>query len=138
MLLEIKSADPINGSAPSPSTISQPIKRPARRYRPRRTTADRVRDALLTLAEGRAQLLSHEEKPWASITFAGSRHEIMFDFDGSEAVDVGEEFIAALPDHEFKIPGQLVADANVVEASHSFTPEPRLVVTLVLLLLDDA
>lgn len=115
-------------------TKSTPL---ARRYRPKRTTADRVREALLTLAEGRASLLTHEETAWSSITFSGTRHELMLDFDGAEAVEVGEEFIAALPDHEFTIPGQLVADATVREVDHRFGPDERMVVTAVLLLLEE-
>lgn len=110
----------------------------ARRYRPKRTTADRVREALLTLAEGRASLLTHEEKAWSSITFTGTRHEVMLDFDGAEAVEVGEEFIANLPEHEFRIPGQLVADATVREVDHRFGSDERMVVTAVLLLLEES
>lgn len=111
----------------------------ARRYRTRRTTADRVRDALIRLTEGRASLLTHEEKAWASITFSGTRHEVMLDFDGKEAVEVGEEFIANLPDHEFSIPGQLVAEATIREVDHRFAGEDeRMVVTAVLLLLEEA
>ena len=111
---------------------------PARRYRPKRTTADRVREALLMLAEGRANLLSHEERAWSSITFSGTRHEVMLDFDGREAVEVGEEFIAALPDHEFTIPGQLVADATVRDVDHRFGASERMRVTAVLLLLEES
>ena len=33
---------------------------------PRRTTADRLREALLELAENRAAVLTHREKAWAS------------------------------------------------------------------------
>lgn len=128
MTLETKSAD----TAPTPAMR-------ARRYRPRRTTADRVRESLVKLAEGRASLLSHEEKAWASITFCGTRHEVMLDFDGKEAVQVGEKFIAGLPDHEFRIPGQLVAEATIREVEHSFTGEDeRMVVTAVLLLLEES
>lgn len=50
----------------------------------------------------------------------------------------GERFIAALPDHEFSIPGQLVADATVTEVNQSTLPDPRMVVTCALLLLEDA
>ena len=110
----------------------------ARRYRPKRTTGDRVREALLMLAEGRANLLSHEEKAWSSITFTGTRHEVVLDFDGHEAVEVGEEFIAALPDHEFTIPGQLVADATVRDVDHRFGTTERMQVTAVLLLLEES
>lgn len=109
----------------------------ARRFRTRRSTGDRVVEALLLLSNGKAQILTHEEKAWASITFSGTRHELMLDFDGTESVAAGETFIAALPDHEFSIPGQLVADATVSEASHTTLPEPRLVVTVVMLLLED-
>ena len=129
-LLETKSADPIGVPSPTPR---------GRRYRPRRTTADRVREALLMLAEGRASLLSHEEKAWSSITFSGTRHEVMLDFDGKEAVETGEDFIANLPDHEFRIPGQLVADATVREVDHRFGgDDERMVVTAVLLLLEES
>lgn len=124
--IEFKSMDPVP-CVPSP-----------RRYRPRRTVGDRVELAVLTLAAGRAQLLSHEERPWASITFSGSRHELALDFGGAEAVEAGETFIADLPDYEFTIPGQLVAEATITKTDHSFLPEPRLVVTAVLLLLEES
>lgn len=109
-----------------------------RRFVARRSTADRVREALLMLAEGRADMLTHEEKAWSSITFAGTPHEVMLDFHGEEAVAVGEEFIANLPDHEFRIPGQLVADATIREVDHRFGADERMVVTCVLLLLEES
>ena len=59
------------------------------------------------------------------------------EFQGDIAVEAGETFIADLPDHEFAIPGQLVADASVREVDHRFGAEERLVVTCVLLLLED-
>ena len=110
----------------------------ARRYRPRRTTADRLREALIALAEAQPTILTHEEKAWASITFSGTRHELLLDFDGPEAVAAGERFIAALPDHEFALAGQLVADASVQAVDHSLVPAPRMLVTVVVLLLDDS
>lgn len=130
MPIETKSADP--------SKVSSPTQR-GRRYRLKRTTADRVREALLMLAEGRASLLTHDEKAWSSITFSGTRHEMMLDFDGTEAVEAGEDFIVNLPDHEFRIPGQLVADASVREVDHRFGgDDERMVVTAVLLLLEES
>ena len=110
----------------------------ARRYRARRSLGDRLREALLELAEAQAQLLTHEEKSWASITFTGTKHELTLDFDGAKAVEAGERFIAALPDHEFSIPGQLVADATINSANHTTLPGPRLLVNVTLLLLEDA
>jgi len=105
--------------------------------RARRTAADRLREALLLLAEHRAQLLDHRETPWASITFAGARHRLILLFAGAEAVAAGENFVATLPEHEFAIPGQLVADATVSACEQRLLPSPRLVVTCELLLLDE-
>ena len=108
---------------------------PARR-RIRRSPGDRLRDAVLALAGKDAILARHVEKSWASITFAGTRHtlEIVYSGDGIAA---GERFIADLPDHEFALAGQLVADAVIVSADHALLPEPRLSVTCELLLLEE-
>jgi len=103
---------------------------------PRRATADRLREALLDLAQGRATILSHQEKGWASVTFAGTRHKLELLFDGAEAIDAGEDFIALLPEHEFDILGQLVADAAIAEVDHRLQPH-RMQVTCELLLLDE-
>jgi len=40
-------------------------------------------------------------------------------------------------DHEFAIPGQLVADVSVISVDQATLPEPRMVVELELLLLED-
>ena len=114
--------------------VSPPGRRPAP---PQRSTAARLREALLALGDFRGQVITHGEKAWASITFSGARHTLALLFAGEEAVEAGERFIAALPDHEFAIPGQLVADAAVTEAEHRMLPHPRLVVQCELLLLED-
>lgn len=93
--------------------------------------------ALLALAEGKAELLRHSERAWASITFAGTRHTLAFAFIGSDAVATGERFVAELPEHEFAIPGQLVADAAVIAVEHTVLPESRMTVEIELLLLED-
>ncbi len=95
-------------------------------------------NALLELAGGKAGLLRHAERAWASVTFTGTRHDVTLAFTGPDAVAAGEAFIAALPDHEFAIPRQLVADATVLSVEHSLVPEPRLIVEAQLLLLEDA
>ena len=111
---------------------------PPRAPRARRTAADRLRAALAELHAHHGEVLMHTEKAWASITFAGTRHSLTILFAGEEAVEAGEEFVAALPEHEFAIPGQLVADAGVVEVEHRLLPELRLVVQCELLLLEES
>ncbi len=106
-------------------------------HRPRRTLADRVRGALMGLTGGNGTVLEHTEKAWASITFAGTRHEVVLEFCGAEAVAAGEELIERLPDHEFTLPGQLVADADIAKVDHRFGAMERLEVTAVLLLLEE-
>jgi len=93
--------------------------------------------AVTQLAGGRPELLRHVERPWASVTFAGTRHTIALAFTGDDAVAAGEAFINALPDHEFAIPRQLVADATVLSVEHALLPQPKLTVEVELLLLDD-
>jgi hypothetical protein len=105
--------------------------------RPRRTTTDRLREALMALGEHRGQVISHSETPWASITFAGTRHRLALVFAGDDAVAAGERFVTELAEHEFALPGQLVADASVTEVEHRLLPSPRLVVQCELLLLEE-
>lgn len=116
---------------------SAPLLGMTRFRRPRRTLADRVRSALLLITGGTGTILSHEEKAWASITFSGSRHEVVLEFCGPDAVACGEELIELLPDHEFAIPGHLVADAAIAAVDHRFGAMERLQVTAVLLLLEE-
>ena len=93
--------------------------------------------AVLQLAGGKAELLRHSERPWASVTFSGSHHTIALNFSGHEAIAMGEAFIAALPDHEFTLPRQIFADASVVTVDHAVSPEARLMVEVELLLLEE-
>lgn len=99
---------------------------------------DQLCEALQELAQGHARFASHQERSWASVTFAGTRHRLELLFEGGAGVETGEHFITALPDHEFALPGQLVADAAVVEVDHTMLPEPRLAVAIEMLLLIDA
>ena len=104
--------------------------------RVRKTASERLRETLVALAGGHAQIVAHREKSWASITFAGSRHTLELVFAGAEAVAAGEAFIAALPEHEFAIPRQLVAEAHVVAVDHRLDP-PHMAVTCEVLLLEE-
>ena len=110
--------------------------RPART--PRRTIADRLREALLALAGGHGEVVRHAECAWASVTFAGARHRITLAFTGEDALAGGETLIAELSEHEFAIPGQLVADATVCAVEHDLLPQPHLQVECEMLLVEDA
>lgn len=105
--------------------------------RTRRDTSQRLRETVLSLAGDQATLLSHREKNWASVTFAGARHRLELEFAGTEAVAAGELFIAFLPEHEFAIGGHLVADAAITAVDHRLDP-PLMRVSCELLLLEEA
>jgi hypothetical protein len=107
------------------------------RPRPARRPWLGVLSAVLELAQGKGELVRHAERPWASVTFAGTRHSVVLAFSGAEAVAAGEDFIACLPDHEFAIPGQLVADACIVRVDHATLPDTRLECEVELLLLEE-
>lgn len=103
----------------------------------RAAPAEHVREALMELARGRATIVAHHRKSWASITFAGARHRLVLEFEGEEAVAAGELFVAFLPEHDFDIPGRLVADATVTEVDHRLDP-PLMRVRCELLLLEES
>lgn len=111
--------------------VPAPAKTAARRQLPLLT-------ALHDLAQGHAELVSHVERSWASATFAGTRHTVTFAFNQADGMAAGEDFIALLPEHEFAIPGQLVADAAITAVDHQLLPDPIIMVTAELLLLQDA
>lgn len=117
-------------------TANQAMLSAARRSA-RRTPWLPLLSALLELGQGQAELLRHAERSWASVTFSGTRHTVVLCFTGVDGVPAGEALIDALPEHEFNIPGQLVADAAVMRVDHTALPQPRLEVELELLLLDD-
>lgn len=102
----------------------------------RKQPGEKLRAALIQLAGGLGEVRRHTERNWASITFAGTRHGFTLAFDGAEAVEAAEHFVAQLPDHEFSIAGQLVADAAIIEVDHRLCP-PQMLVSCELLLLDE-
>ncbi|MFN4112800.1 MAG: hypothetical protein ACK4GD_02530 [Sphingomonadaceae bacterium] len=104
----------------------------------RRTDADRLREALIALAGGHGTVMAHQERAWASVTFAGARHRVTLEFAGEAAVAGGEVMIAELPEHEFTLPRQLVADATVCAVQHTLLPAPKLRVECELLLVEDS
>jgi len=138
MMLTESLRDPFAHLFADPGEIEVKSAPVLRACRARRTAADRIRTALMQLTGGAGTVIAHEEKAWASITFSGTRHEVVLEFCGAEAVVGGEELIERLPDHEFTIPGQLVADAAITSVDHRFGAMERLEVTAALLLLEEA
>lgn len=98
----------------------------------------RLRGIVLGLAGCRGEVIGHSERAWASVTFSGTRHTIALRFDGAAAVAAGERFVAALPEHEFSIRGQLVAGAAIVSVDHRVSPVERMIVEAELLLLEES
>jgi len=127
-------SETINTAAILPAAA---LKGASTKQRRRLSPADRLRAALIALAEGHGTVTDHGERSWASITFAGTRHQVTLVFTGADAIEAGEKFIAFLPEHDFAIPGQLVADAAVSAVDHQMLPEERMVVQVEVLMLDD-
>ena len=105
--------------------------------RVRISPSERLLRAVRALAGSSAELISHTETPWVSVTFAGSRHTMVLRYTGWEACDDAEHFKAQLPAHEFAIPGVLVADAAASMTNQVLLPEPWMEIEVDLLLLDD-
>ena len=65
------------------------------------------------------QVVLKRERPWASITFSGTRHTIVIDAsvgpDHGVAVSIGDR----LARHEFDLPGQFVADLLIEDADQT-------------------
>jgi hypothetical protein len=113
--------------------------RPARATRKstRRSPGERLRSAVELLAGPEGRVIAHAERAWASITFAGTRHRMTLTFAGLDGWAAAEVLIEALPDHEFTVPGHLVADAAVVAIDQRLLPNPLMIMEIDLLLLQD-
>jgi hypothetical protein len=53
-------------------------------------------------------------RSWASVTFVGARHEIVFTLEGDGAEAVAEAFLANLTEDEYRLRGQVLADIALV------------------------
>jgi hypothetical protein len=77
-----------------------------------RTAQDLVAQ-LADLLGTTVSLVHAHEREWASITFSGSRHRLIFEVPelAVESAPV-QRALAALPDHEFRLRGEIVADCT--------------------------
>lgn len=97
---------------------------------------EKLADALMLLTDQQGEITAHHARPWASITFSGTQHALTLDFEGIAAVEAGEDFVSRLEEHEFNIPGQIVADAAIKAVEH-VTGLPALIVHAEILLLEE-
>lgn len=85
-------------------------------------TAARLIRQLLILAGPMVELVQATEREWASATFSGARHAISLRIPLDHSAAATPAFIAALPDHEFDLPGQIVADCVVAQQKRELDP----------------
>jgi len=76
--------------------------------------------ALLRMAAP-AQIIRSQDRPWASVTFSGARHWITLHVPSDRA----GALVAELPEADFNLPGQLVADLAIT-ATHALGTETQL------------
>ncbi len=87
-------------------------------------TGHQIAAQIEALVGGRATVQHVRERPWASVTFAGTRYTIRIDARADDKIDTVDDCLAkliqALPDHQFELRGHFVADLLVGQ------PEPGL------------
>jgi hypothetical protein len=84
----------------------------SRRF-PRLATATRLAHALGNSARDAGcavTVVDQTERPWSSATFTGATHVVQLSAPPGAALDA---WLAGLPEREWTLPGQLVADCSV-------------------------
>ena len=71
------------------------------------------------LAGNRAIVTLDRERPWASITFAGTRHSLVVNWTSAADISVANNLAKILPEQEFAIPGYFIADLLVTEQTQT-------------------
>ena len=79
-----------------------------------RDIGDLLSAQLMALLSHTASINLKGEKPWASITFSGTRYRFEVKLSGPHP----EEQLQSLPEHEFELPGHFVADVLIHERRH--------------------
>lgn len=85
---------------------------------PIRTPACALAKALLAQLPG-AELVSRKQAAWHSATFSGERVIFVLELAGAQRGEAAEAFTRALPDTEFHLRRQLVADIHVRESQEA-------------------
>ena len=83
----------------------------------RKDPGSQLAEQIEILAGERSSVTLLRERPWASVTFSGTRHSLAVDWADPANPGCADELAKILSDHEFTIPGYFVADVVVTEQS---------------------
>lgn len=84
---------------------------------PQRDPGSLLASQIEALTGGRARVTLKRERPWASITFTGTRHVFAVDWLAAPNPEDRDNLATATAEHEFTIPGYFVADMLVTGQS---------------------
>lgn len=97
---------------------------------PAQSAAAKLIRAVMEVCGDGCELVGAHEREWASATFSGARHSldllIQADDEGAALPDA----IARLPDHEFDLVGEIVADCAVTIGQRGRSADGRVRIAL--------
>lgn len=77
------------------------------------STAAKLIRTVMEICGESSELVGAHEREWASATFSGARHSLDLLIPAGDAGAALPDAIAQLPDHEFDLTGEIVADCAV-------------------------
>ncbi len=77
------------------------------------TTAAKLIRTVMEICGDDSELVGAHEREWASATFSGARHSLDLLIPANDEGGALPDAIARLPDHEFDLMGEIVADCAV-------------------------
>jgi len=86
---------------------------PIRRVKKKRDIGSMLTEQLQEYLGSEHLVSLSREKPWASITFSGTRFLFEIASLNPAASQASNQRLEQLPDHEFRLPGQFVADVLI-------------------------
>jgi hypothetical protein len=93
------------------------------------TAAKLIRTVLAICGDG-SELVRAHEREWASATFSGARHNLELLVPVEDKAAPLPAAIAALPDHDFELAGEIVADCAITFGQRSRTADGRILLAL--------
>ncbi len=83
------------------------------------STARKLIRTVLPLFGGGAELIEAREREWASATFCGARHVLVLRSRLARADAPAPAALALLPEHQFSLEGEIVADCAVTRVQRT-------------------